>query len=190
VWKSDGHDADAKDVNNVSMNVRSPKLLFGLVITGLVVLTACGPSATPTSRSTTLASNRATNPALNRVAKDVSFTPVLPSVLPAGYAFQSVQVNRPPTSSPHEKQLTMLVLTFTGHGQRFQLTETAMHVTVSSATAGPLVAGQPMHLAAQVNNGVHVITAEIRLDGVTYILDSPGSLSLAEAERVLASVAH
>jgi hypothetical protein len=119
----------------------------------------------------------------------VSFTPVLPTVLPPGYAFHSVQVNPPPISSPHAKQLTMLILTFTGHGQRFELTETAMRVSLSSSTTGPLVAGQPMHVTTQVNNGVDVITAEIRLNGVSYVLDAPGSLPLAEVERVLASVA-
>jgi hypothetical protein len=170
--------------------MRAEKLLVALVLAGLLSLTAaCGTSAARAPQSSVPASHQS-SPTLSRVAKFVSFIPVLPAELPAGYAFRSVQVDRPPVATSHAKQLTALILTFVGHGNRFQLTEMASHVTVVSAKPGPRVDGQPMYVATTVNNGVKVITAELRLSGVTYLLDSPGSLSLAEVEQVLASVAR
>lgn len=156
-------------------------LVMGLAL-GLV---GCGSAAPGLSQSKlSVTQHPLMDPSLTQAARYVSFTPRLPGHLPPGYRFQSVQVNLPPYHTSKAKELTTLIFTFVDQSKRFQLSETALKVHLVGAARGPSIGGIPLYVVENANNGVLVVTATMRLGGVSYTVIDPGSLTLDQVEQL------
>lgn len=127
----------------------------------------------------------AVDASLARAAKAVSFAPEIPRSVPPGFALAAVGVDRPPEGLPNAKKLTTLILTYRSSKTFFTLSETAVTVSIAGARQDTVVLGRPLYVSSRVTHGVTILAATVRIDGVSYSVTSPGSLTLSEVEQVL-----